>query len=449
MRVPRSRLGSYLALATFLASAAAVFLWLFHTAGGSLGIAAQYRVWATLPDAFALNPGADVTAAGVRIGRVGTIKPDGRHASVQLQIDKRYAPLPRSTTLSLQTKSLVGENYIALQLGSPRDGYEPSGGVLPASAGLETVALDQVLDALTPGTRRAVTADLRSLGMAVGQRGEDINRSLANLGAISDNGSPVLATLAAQAPQVYGLVATSRRLFDALSLREDALRGLIVYAGDAASAAASRDRQLRQTLRLLPATLNVLRTTSTTLGALGRAGSPVISDLSIAVRRLTPAVQLLPSSTSAGIAFSTHLPVLASGLSSILGDLRRFSVQTRPVAAPLRGALQQLLPFATYIRPFAADLGGWFATVGNAGGWFDSIGHMLAVQMLFDEQTLASLPPSAAQFIDRLKAMSPIAAIGRTWANPYPAPGTAGNSQPLTGPPARVGGPSQPSRRTR
>jgi virulence factor Mce-like protein len=442
MSAPKSRIGSYLALATFLASAAAVFLWLFQTAGGSLGIAAQYRVWATLPDAFALNPGAEVTAAGVRIGRVATIKPNSHQASVQLQIDPRYAPLPRTTTLSLQTKSLVGENYLALQLGTPSNGYEPNGGVLPASAGRSTVQLDQVLDALTPSTRHSVTADLRALGVAVGQRGEDINQTLANVGAISDTGGQVLATLAAQAPQLEGLVATSERVFSALSQRETALRGLIVDANDAARAAASRDGQLRETLGLLPGTLNVLRSTSTKLGALGRVGSPVVADLAVALQRLTPAVKLLPHSASAGIDFSDHLPVLASALSSILGRLRQFSNQTRPVATPLHRALQQLLPFAAYLRPYASDLGGGFATVGKAGGWFDSIGHMLAVQMLFDEQTLASLPPATQRLIDHLKSLSPIAAIGPTSTNPYPAPGTAGSPRPLAHPPAHVGGPS-------
>jgi phospholipid/cholesterol/gamma-HCH transport system substrate-binding protein len=382
-----------------------------------------------------------VSAAGVKVGRVAAIEPDGRYALVQLQIDPRYAPLPRATTLRLQTKSLVGENDIALQLGNPRSGYARNGGTLPPSAGLQTVQLDQVLDALTPGTRHAVSADLRALGLAVAQRGEGINQTLANLGAITDTGGQVLGTLAAQAPQLSDLVSASRRVFDALSQREDALRGLIVDANDAARAAASRDQQLRETLRLLPGTLNVLRTTSTTLGSLGRVGSPVLANLAAAVQRLTPAVQLLPSSASAGIELSTHLPPLASALSSILEHLRHFSNQTKPVAAPLHTALQQLLPFTTYLRPYATDLGGWFATVGNAGSSLDSIGHMLGVQMLFDEQTLASLPPSVQQLIDRLKSMSPIAAIGPTSTNPYPAPGTAGKPQPLSGPPARVGGP--------
>src|SRR5207245_2620126 len=101
-----------LALAIFIASSAAVFIWLFNTAGGSLGISSPYDVWATLPDAFALNPGADVTAAGVRIGRVSTIKADGQQAAIQLQIDSRYAPIPRATTVDLRTKSLVGESYV-------------------------------------------------------------------------------------------------------------------------------------------------------------------------------------------------------------------------------------------------------------------------------------------------------------------------------------------------
>ena len=54
-------------------------------------------------------------------------------------------------------------------------------------------------------------------GLAVNGRGADINQTLGNLGAISDNGRPVLSVLAEQAPQLHDLVTTSQHVFTALS----------------------------------------------------------------------------------------------------------------------------------------------------------------------------------------------------------------------------------------
>ncbi len=64
----------------------------------------------------------------------------------------------------VRQKTLVGENYIDLMRGHPQDGKLADGGTLPISHDLESVPLDKILNALTPGVRKEVQADLQSLG---------------------------------------------------------------------------------------------------------------------------------------------------------------------------------------------------------------------------------------------------------------------------------------------
>jgi len=427
MTYRRSRVGSVLVLAVFFAVTALVFAWLYQLAGGRTPLSSSYQVAVVLPSGYTLDHGADVRAAGVRIGRVIEVRPSGQASRITMEIDERQAPLPRDSTVRLRTRTLVGENALDVTIGDPRRGVVGNGGTLPLSAAEESVQIDQVLRTLSPRTRRQVRATLHALAGATRGRGGDLNRTLASARDLTASGADVARVLAAQDRQVARVLADGATVLDALGDREQALRGLIADARTAASAVSARDARLRATLARLPRTLTSARRGAAALGALGRTGVRVLEDLTVASRRLTPTIRALGPAARDARRLTRRLPALARSLTPLLTRLRAFAVRARPVVAPLRSVLRHVEPFARTLAPYGRDLGAWFANLGAAADVFDANGRALRVQLVFDEQTLAGgLPARLQALVDRVKDASPVDVVGTTSVDPYPAPGTAG-----------------------
>ena len=104
----------------FILGVAAVFILTFRVAsvtGGGEG--RSYEVSAEFENIGGLKPGAAVTLAGVRIGRVRdiVINPANFEAKVTLRIDNAYGFLPKDTAANIFTAGLLGEQYIGLTPG--------------------------------------------------------------------------------------------------------------------------------------------------------------------------------------------------------------------------------------------------------------------------------------------------------------------------------------------
>lgn len=421
-----SRRGMVLGLLVFFIAAIGVFVWLYGQAGGRIAVGNRYQVSVVLQDANVLERGAEVRAAGVRIGRVADVRPSGQASLVTMDIDNRYAPVPKDSRVQLRTRTLVGENAIDLDLGDPAHGVIASSGTLPLSAAEESVQIDQVLKTLPPSTRRELSSTIGGLAHGLAHRGIDLNQSLTNTDRLATSGADVARVLAANDRQVADVLADGGTVLDALGRREDALRGLIVDARGAAVAASSRDAELRGTLRRLPAALEATIRATGTLRRLAIVGTPVVGDLRVAARRLGPAMTELGPAAAGARRLTARLPRAARRLEALLPVLSRFATQSTPALAPLRATLAQLGPFTRILAPYGKDLGAMIRAMGAAAGAYDATGHALRVEPLFDELTLAgSLPPSLQSLVDAAKSAGPPSVLSPTAANPYPAPGTA------------------------
>ncbi len=113
-----------------------------------------------------LKKGDDVRMAGVRIGAIGQTRLVGRHAEAVLLIDKNIKIAKDSTAVIAMT-SLLGSNYIALDLGTEQAGF--------LNEGDRIKALD--------------TADLNTLFTQLGDIGKKIDSALGNFsGALNGTG---------------------------------------------------------------------------------------------------------------------------------------------------------------------------------------------------------------------------------------------------------------------
>ena len=77
---------------------------------------ADTRVTAKFDNIGDLKPGSPVTMAGVRIGRVESIRFDPKDfkAAVVLRIENQYSEIPEDSDASIQTAGLLGGKYIGI-----------------------------------------------------------------------------------------------------------------------------------------------------------------------------------------------------------------------------------------------------------------------------------------------------------------------------------------------
>ncbi len=85
----------------------------------SLNSGTTYRVNATFENIGGLKVRSPVKVGGVVIGRVVDIHLDEKNylPQVTMEIDERYNQIPDTSSLSIRTSGLLGEQFLALNLG--------------------------------------------------------------------------------------------------------------------------------------------------------------------------------------------------------------------------------------------------------------------------------------------------------------------------------------------
>ena len=179
-------LGRILAMVAFALSCVGILMFLWLSFGGSVPLRPEgYRVEVQFPEATQLAQEADVRISGVKVGRVKNKQPNETTGLTDtiIEIDARYAPIPKDTRAILRQKTLLGETYVELTPGTAAgaQGMLRDGGRLPAGQVAETVELDEVLRTFDPETRRRFSVWLDQQGQAVQGQAKEINTALALL----------------------------------------------------------------------------------------------------------------------------------------------------------------------------------------------------------------------------------------------------------------------------
>lgn len=102
-----------------LALLAALFICLKAADVSSMRTEPTYRVYATFDNIGGLKPSSPVRIGGVVIGRVAdiTLDPKTYLPRVALDIEDRYNQIPDTSSLAIRTSGLLGEQYLALNVG--------------------------------------------------------------------------------------------------------------------------------------------------------------------------------------------------------------------------------------------------------------------------------------------------------------------------------------------
>ncbi len=357
--------GRIFAMVAFALSCFGLLLFLWLAFGGSIPLQSKsYRITAEIPEAATLAQEADVRLAGVNVGRVKKkeLIKNGRRMRVTLEIEPRFAPIPKSTNAILRQKTLLGETYVELSQGDRTGPKLEDGDELATTQVKETVQLDEIFDAFDKPTRDAFADWVAELTKSIKNgRGSDLNDALGNLEGFSVDGAKLLKVLDEQEIAVKSVVRNTGTVFGAINEREGALRELIVNADRTFAATASRDEALRETFAIFPTFLDESKATLARLESFSANARPVINDLKAPADDLGPTVkdlgELSPDLTEL---FHDLRPLIREGERSV-PELGKLLAGAEPLFESAHPFFRQLNPILSYLNFHQATVAGFLS----------------------------------------------------------------------------------------
>jgi phospholipid/cholesterol/gamma-HCH transport system substrate-binding protein len=250
----------------------------------------------------------------------------------------------------LRGKSIIGEAYVALSLGSKHAPAIPEGGTLAAKNALRAVESDEIFGAYDKQTRRALQRWMADQADALDGHGRDLNTAFASLRPWIVDADRVLATVEQQGADVETLLRDGGDVARGLGDRAAAIQ-LLARAGDQAFNAAGRQgAALERTFRELPGfeteatrTLNALtafssRRTADVEALRGELAplSPGLEAFAAAAPPLRTVVDATPPLAHAGVRGLPGLNRVLRGAPDLLDQLDPFLRSLNPALRQLR-----------------------------------------------------------------------------------------------------------------
>jgi virulence factor Mce-like protein len=313
----------------------------------------KYRYEVAVPEAATLSNEADVRMAGVNVGKVKTkeFMPGVARTLVTVEIDPKYAPIPKDSHTMLRQKTLLGETYMEITPGSQIAGKLADGGRLPNGQVEPSVELDEVFQAFDPQTRQAFRDWVKESAKASAKRGgEDFNDALGNLGPFIDDASDVLTVLDDQQAKLKEVIKNTGVVFGALNERSGALRQLVINSDNVFATTAARDRELAETFRIFPTFLDESKATLARLQTFSTDTRPLVQDLKPVATDLGPTVRDLGNLAPDLKALFRDLDPLITVSEQNLPDAARFLRGAGPVLTAAHSWLQEFNPILAFLN---------------------------------------------------------------------------------------------------
>jgi len=346
-------LGRILVIVGFALSCFGLLVYLWLAFGGPIPLGPKgYRVKAAFPDAAALAQQADVRVAGVNVGKVVALEraPEGNRTLATLEIDERFTPPRRDARALLRQKTLLGETYIEMSLGTRDAPILPDGGRLADARVAPVVEFDEFLRTFDRPTRVAFQQWQRSLAAASRGRALDINDALGNLPVFVEEAGGVVATLRRRREALGSLVRGTGTTFAAITRNEGALQQLIDRNTRVFETLAGRRDALAETFQVFPTFLRESRRTLRRVETFARDTEPLVRDLEPVLEDTGPTLRSLRRLSPDARRFFADLdPLIAAGDAGLpaLADVLRGLDPTLAATGPF---LQQLNPILEFLE---------------------------------------------------------------------------------------------------
>lgn len=285
---------------------------------------------AVFSEAAGLDPGNEVRIAGVKVGKVTSIRLSGGHVLVTFRA--KNADIGNASSASIQIKTLLGEKYLAIEPA----GDKPLAGPIPLE---RTVAPYDVVEAFntlsdTVGQldTNQLAASLRTLSATFRDTPDEVRASLDGLSRLSvtiasrdqqlahllDNTNQATGVLAARNEDINRILADGTKLLDELRVRESAISQLL-----------DGTRRLSEQLRgLIRDNENQIGPTLDELDQLTDTLQRHQDDLAAAIRRLGPFATVFGNALGNGRWFDSFIDGLLPPLPGQPGSTTNLPVPT-------------------------------------------------------------------------------------------------------------------------
>jgi phospholipid/cholesterol/gamma-HCH transport system substrate-binding protein len=285
---------------------------------GSNARAGDPVITAEFTTASGLVEGNDVRVSGAPAGTVTALElTDRGTALVTIELHDGLEPPRADATAAIRPVDLIGDNYIALDLGSAS---EPLTQTIPTSQTLNEPRLDDLLRTFGPPERAGIEAMLIEAGVALDRRGADLNQAALALRPALEATDEVLAELNSQTADLRGFVAAAQRATGEVASRDTELARMVEALDATLRVTANRPEALDAALAGLPQSIDDLQKVAPRLAAVAREALPLAESINRSAPQLATATEnAAPFLASAGRAVERVNPVIAQA-TDLLAD---------------------------------------------------------------------------------------------------------------------------------
>lgn len=402
------------------AAAVIVAVILRPSAGGD-----DYRVDAVFDSAKGIVPGQLVKIAGARVGRVTdvTLTAD-RNARLALKVDGKFGPFRQDARCQILPEGFISENYVECTTGrrtAPQLAVQAGTPTVPLAQTTVPVALQDVVDLFSLPVDQRIRALINTLGLGLASRGEDLNAVLRRANPSLTQARKLLTALNGQRAALTSSIVDTDTALAALAERRTDVRGLLASASSTVKVTAAKRRELGETLRRLPGTLDAIDGGLDALNRTTRTGTPLLAEL----RTAAPGLDRVAASITT---FSKQATPAVKAVGKVTRENRGTLTALRPVARNLRAMAQALAPVAGSARQLldsVRDSGGIENTLrllyalSTDTASYDGISHIVSIfagvypQCIADVQTAGCRHDTQAPNLGTTPVNDPAAAQTR------------------------------------
>jgi virulence factor Mce-like protein len=374
-------------------------------AASTAGAGDEQRYTVALDNAFGITQGADLRAAGVKVGTVEKLDVQRKtaRALATVVIDRPdFAGFRKDVFCEVKPQSLIGEYFLDC---APGTSAEPAPKTIPVQQTAGTIPPDLVFDILRRPARERFGLILTELGTGLAARGEDLQTVIRRGVPALRETDKVLSILDANRRTLQQLTRDSDHVLAALAGNRANVTRFVTKAAVTTQASADRRLQLAQTVNKLPRFLRELRPTLRDLGTAAKRQTPALRDLRLAapdlttlLRRLSPfARSARPAVRGLGRASSIGLQAAREARSTVKHLRALGSAATEPMRN-LRFVLEDLDDRGRAVEPNRLSPTGagftgleallqFFFVQSQAINLYDSKGYLLKLSLLVNRCT--------------------------------------------------------------
>ncbi|WP_020498648.1 MlaD family protein [Sciscionella marina] len=345
-------------------------------------------------DAGSLIAGNTVRAGGIVVGSVRGVALDRGRARVDMELDPSALPLHTDASAKIRPVSLLGEQYVSLDSGSPRAPVMSAPLRIAQNRTSTSVDVQDLINTLDTPTSTALASLVTTLGEGMHGNAANVASAIKALRPAMTNASTLATILRQQNGLLDKLIDRASPVAAAVAADDGHTIDSLVQAADKTLGTVSSQRQqLSSAVAQLPQTLGDARQVLAQLGGVADAATPALRSARPVTDNLSAISDELREFTAAGTpALGALGPVLdranslldearpvVSQLSGASGTLRSVAASARPIGTAALGSLENLLKFVT----------GWaLATAG-----YDAIGHFFRADVPIDANTIKTVAP--------------------------------------------------------